>query len=93
MRGYPAEPARDAVTRLARARQQSTSDLAVALGLDRSTLQRLFTRPQLRYDAADTIAVALGRHPSELWPDWFPDAPRAGTTTPAASVPRLKETA
>ena len=72
MTGFPAAPARAAVTRLAQARQLSTTDLAVSLGLDRSTLQRLFTRERLRYDAADAIAVALGRHPSELWPDWFP---------------------
>lgn len=28
-------------------------------------------RERLRYDTADRIAVGLGRHPSELWPEWF----------------------
>ena len=44
-----------------------------ALQVDRSTLHRLLNRDQLRSDAADRIAVTLGRHPSELWPDWFAD--------------------
>jgi len=29
-------------------------------------------RDRLRYDTGDRIAVCLGRHPSELWPEWFP---------------------
>ena len=80
MSSYPAQPARAAATRLARSRDLSVTELASHVGLDRSTLQRLFTRDRLRYDAADTIAVALGRHPSELWPDWFPPRrwPRSG---------------
>ncbi len=49
--------------------------LADVLRLDRSTLHRLLGRDRLRYDAADRIAVALGRHPYELWPEWFTDSP------------------
>ncbi len=44
-----------------------------ALRVDRSTLHRLLSRDRLRSDAADRIAVTLGRHPSELWPEWFDD--------------------
>ena len=47
-------------------------DIAVAAGIDRCTLQRLCTRERLRYDAADNIAIALGYHPCQLWPEWFP---------------------
>jgi lambda repressor-like predicted transcriptional regulator len=51
---------------------------SVALRVDRSTLHRLLNRDQLRSDAADRIAVTLGRHPSELWPDWFADEQVSG---------------
>jgi hypothetical protein len=46
---------------------------SAALQVDRSTLHRLLSRDRLRSDAADRIAVTLGRHPSELWPEWFAD--------------------
>jgi lambda repressor-like predicted transcriptional regulator len=52
----------------------SVDDIALRTGLDRSTVRRQFTRDRLRADAADHIAVALGLHPSQLWPDWFPPA-------------------
>ena len=68
---FPAEPARRALRRLAADRDISIVDIALAAGIDRCTLQRLFTRDRLRYDAADNIAVALGCHPCQLWPEWF----------------------
>jgi lambda repressor-like predicted transcriptional regulator len=49
----------------------STTHLAALLALDRRTLQRLSSRPYIRRDAADRLAVALGRHPSEIWVEWF----------------------
>jgi lambda repressor-like predicted transcriptional regulator len=69
---FPAEPARRALRQLAADPDNTIVDIAVAAGIDRCTLQRLFTRARLRYDAADNIAVALGYHPCELWPEWFP---------------------
>ncbi|MDQ1747478.1 MAG: Winged helix-turn-helix DNA-binding [Frankiaceae bacterium] len=69
---FPAEPARRALRRLAAERDNTIVDIAMAAGIDRCTLQRLFTRDRLRYDAADNIAVALGYHPCQLWPEWFP---------------------
>jgi lambda repressor-like predicted transcriptional regulator len=39
--------------------------------VDRRTLERLRKKDRIRLDTADRIAVALGRHPSEIWPDWF----------------------
>lgn len=68
---YPAEPAQRAMRRLADHNELSICELAALLGLDRRTVQRTLAKTRLRTDAADHIAVALGHHPSELWPDWF----------------------
>jgi len=83
---FAAQPARDAVARYATRRQPPITEVATALGLDRSTLLRLHTRDWLRYDAADHIAIALGQHPSELWPDWFTPATAAQLAPSAASL-------
>jgi lambda repressor-like predicted transcriptional regulator len=71
----PAQPARELLVRVAADRQLSVSGLAVCLGIDRSTLYRLLYRDEVRYDAADHLAVALGRHPVEIWPEWFDARP------------------
>ena len=76
MRGapfFPAAPARRLLARGVADCDGSLSAASVALGVDRSTLHRLLSRDRLRSDAADRIAVTLGRHPRELWPDWFDD--------------------
>ena len=70
---FPAAPARRLLARVVADCDGSLSDASVALRVDRSTLHRLLSRDRLRSDAADRIAVTLGRHPSELWPDWFDD--------------------
>ena len=66
----PSQPAQAALRRLLDGDQDLVA-LADVLRLDRSTLHRLLRRDRLRYDVADRIAVALGRHPYELWPEWF----------------------
>lgn len=68
----PSQPAQAALRRLLDC-HADLSALADVLRLDRSTLHRLLRRDRLRYDAADRIAIALGRHPYELWPEWFTD--------------------
>jgi lambda repressor-like predicted transcriptional regulator len=68
---FPAEPARRALRRLADGTDTSICAIADNIGVDRDTLHRLFTRDRLRWDAADRIAVALGYHPCQLWPEWF----------------------
>jgi lambda repressor-like predicted transcriptional regulator len=68
---FPADPAVKALRDLAKARDLAVVDIARQLGLDRRTIQRLGRRELLRADAADRIAVALGRHPCELWSTWF----------------------
>ena len=66
----PSQPAQAALGRLLDGDADLVA-LADILRLDRSTLHRLMGRDRLRYDVADRIAVALGRHPYELWPEWF----------------------
>jgi lambda repressor-like predicted transcriptional regulator len=45
--------------------------LAEELRIDRRTLQRVLAKRCVRSDTADRISIALGRHPGELWPEWF----------------------
>jgi hypothetical protein len=72
---FPAAPARRLVARTVADCDGNLTAASVMLRGDRSTLHRLLSRDQLRSDAADRIAVTLGRHPSELWPEWFADDP------------------
>ena len=67
----PAAPAQRLLRQQAAHQAGDLSALAQVLRLDRSTLYRVLGRERLRYDTADRIAVGLGRHPSELWPEWF----------------------
>jgi len=67
----PAAPAQRLMRQRAADQAVDLSALAQVLRLDRSTLYRVLSRDRLRYDTADRIAVCLGRHPSELWPEWF----------------------
>ena len=69
----PTAPARRLVAQVVADCNGNLSAASVALRMDRSTLHRLLSRDRLRSDAADRIAVTLGRHPSELWPEWFAD--------------------
>jgi lambda repressor-like predicted transcriptional regulator len=68
---FPAEPVRRALRRLAADTDDSICAIAERIGINRCTLHRLFTRDRIRWDAADHIAVALGYHPCQLWPEWF----------------------
>ena len=71
IRTFPSGPARRQLELLAAGRHDTLVATAAALGIDRVTLWRVLTRPYLRSDAADRIAVAMGHHPCELWPEWF----------------------
>ena len=72
---FPTAPARRLVARVVADCDGNLTAASAALQVDRSTLHRLLSRDRLRSDAADRIAVTLGRHPSELWPEWFADEP------------------
>ena len=76
---FPAEPVRARLRALAADEHASVVDLARRLGIDRRTVQRVFTRDWLRSDAADRLAVALGHHPFEIWDSWFADIPALAT--------------
>jgi plasmid maintenance system antidote protein VapI len=52
-------------------RSQSISDLANELRIDRRTLQRILAKAAVRGDAADRVAIALGRQPGERPTEWF----------------------
>lgn len=50
---------------------QSPQDmLALTIGTGRSTIYK-WRREGVTVDTADRIAIALGLHPSTLWPDWY----------------------
>ena len=72
---FPAAPARRLLARVIADCDGNLTVASAALQVDWSTVHRLLSRDRLRSDAADRIAVTLGRHPSELWPDWFADEP------------------
>ena len=70
---FPAAPARRLLARVVADHDGNLTAASAVLQIDRSTLHRLLSRSRLRSDAVDRIAVTLGRHPSELWPEWFAD--------------------
>lgn len=52
----------------------SKAIIAEALGVTRRTTHRYFAGDgMIREEQADRAAEVLGRHPSEIWPDWFDD--------------------
>lgn len=68
---YDTAPLVSELRRCSMRRRQSIAELADELCIDRRTLQRILVKSAVRGDTADRIAIALGRHPSELWVDWF----------------------
>lgn len=68
---FPIEP----VLRLLRARADrdglSLTELVAVLPLPARTVFGWLARGSLRWDSADRMAVALGQHPAQIWPDWF----------------------
>ena len=71
----PAEPARRAVTEYAASRRLRIDEVADMLQIDARVLRSLMERRWVGWEAADEIAVALGCHPYEIWPEWFPPLP------------------
>ena len=69
-RWFPTEPLRSLIE-LRRRDGFGLNAIALDAGISRRRLQRAVAREVLRSDAADELAIALGRHPSELWPEWF----------------------
>ena len=74
----PAAPARRAITAWADSHQLDLQDLAEVLRLQTHELRLLLDRRWLTWETADEIAIALGRHPYEIWPGWFDTFRRPG---------------
>ena len=75
-RYYTAAPARTRLQAVACARGLPLVVIADDLGIPRRTMWRILNGARIRWDTADRVAVALGHHPCELWPDWFPATPQ-----------------
>ncbi len=67
---FAAAPIRDLLVRMARDRALTVTELAHQLRLDRRTVQRVCARETLSLATADRVAIACGRHPCEIWPEW-----------------------
>ncbi len=74
---FPAEPARRVINAFASGRRITLAEAAGQLHLDAALVQAVFHRRWIPWEAADAIAVALGHHPCDLWPEWFPPQPAA----------------
>lgn len=72
---FSSEPARRLLLARADVHNATLTEVGDTLGLPRRTLHRVLASSRLRWDAADRVAVALGHHPSELWPAWFETQP------------------
>ena len=72
---FPAAPAQDALRGFARAHAVPIDDLAAVLGVEQRIITSVMGRRWLPWHLADTVAVALRRHPCDLWQDWFPGRP------------------
>lgn len=59
---------------LAVAEGASLNQLAMRIGVRQSTLSRALVAG-CTDEQADRWAVALGFHPSEVWPEWYPETP------------------
>lgn len=49
---------------------ESNAALARMLGVGNRSVTR-WQHDGLGVDTADVLAVRLGRHPAEVWPDWY----------------------
>jgi lambda repressor-like predicted transcriptional regulator len=67
MRKFPAEALHSALG------IASVRELAEACDVGRTQMQR-YLRDGIPELAADRIAVRVGLHPGEVWPDWFLEA-------------------
>lgn len=67
----PAGPAQRAIRGFARRHALSLDGVAIAIALDSQLIDSVMQRRWLPWDLADALAVALGEHPSALWPEWL----------------------
>lgn len=67
-RPFPLEPLWEV------AKATSQSELAVRLRTRQSTISRAAV-DGFTIDQADRFACAIGRHPANVWPDWYAHVP------------------
>lgn len=75
---FSAAPARCQILARAQATEVPLAELAAAIQLPKRTLHRVLSARYLRWDVADRVAIALGHHPYEFWPDWFDETHTIG---------------
>lgn len=63
----PTPPLRDVLA----AEGWTVALLAARAGLHPKSVARALGRPRLGVYLADALAVACGRHPGEIWAEWF----------------------
>ena len=68
---FTAGPAQRALRGFARRHDLPLDGVAIAIALDSQLIDSVMQRRWLPWDLADALAVALGEHPSALWPEWF----------------------
>lgn len=51
--------------------EHSDAEIAARTGVERTAVWKWRHGGMLRATTADRVAVRLGRHPAELWPEWF----------------------
>lgn len=74
-RRYPLEPLLRLITPLwaSSGDEHRQGALAGVLGIDRTTVYR-WNRLGVPECHADRVAIALGRHPGSVWPEWWAHA-------------------
>lgn len=75
---YADDRLRDPSSDLVRGDEQ----LAQAIGVTRRTIYR-WRVTGLQWWQADTVAVRLGRHVADLWPEWYSQTPGERAPKPA----------
>jgi lambda repressor-like predicted transcriptional regulator len=70
-RRFPTAPAAALLRRRCAEHDISLVELADRVGLPLRMVRRCLEGRWLRVGTADRVACALGRHPGDLWPEWF----------------------
>jgi lambda repressor-like predicted transcriptional regulator len=68
---FSAQPLQQRLSERAARAGVTTTEMCVLLGVPRRTMHRVLRSTRLRWDTADRMAIALGHHPHEVWPEWF----------------------
>lgn len=84
-RRLPTEPARTALRSFARHHGVRIGDLASVLSVDAALVNTAMSARWLPWEAADQLAIALRRHPHDLWPGWFGQHAVVGSAGVAAA--------